>query len=199
VVALVLVGLYLGVFLGPSATPSLGLDLRGGTEVTLTAHPIAGGSVTKGALNQAVDIIRQRANGLGVGGADVNTQGSDNIVVSVPGKGHDQVVKQIGQTALLRFRQAEAITSGAPPAPTASPSATVSPSPGGKSKHPKSHPKATATPKKSTKSSSQGMALSSALEKKHPSTTATPSPGVTVTPTLPATPQHRCRAASPEP
>jgi preprotein translocase subunit SecD len=180
---LVLVGLYLGVFLGPSATPSLGLDLRGGTEVTLTAHPIAGGSVTKGALNQAVDIIRQRANGLGVGGADVNTQGSDNIVVSVPGKGHDTVVKQIGQTALLRFRQAEAITSGAPaPTPTVSPSATVSP--GHKAKH-TSSPSATATPKKSKKSSSQGMALSSALEKTHKSTAPSPTatPAVTVTPT----------------
>ena len=39
VVALVLVGLYLGLFLGPAQTPKLGLDLRGGTEVTLTAQP----------------------------------------------------------------------------------------------------------------------------------------------------------------
>ena len=33
--ALLLVALYLGVFLGPSSTPALGLDLRGGTQVTL--------------------------------------------------------------------------------------------------------------------------------------------------------------------
>ena len=104
-VAGLIVALYLGVFLGPSPTPALGLDLRGGTEVTLTAQPLTGGSVTKSDLNQAVNIIRNRVNGLGVGGAEINTQGSTNIVVSVPGKSRKQVVDTVGQTALLRFRQ----------------------------------------------------------------------------------------------
>jgi preprotein translocase subunit SecD len=194
VVILAIVALYLGVFLGPASTPALGLDLRGGTEVTLTAHPIAGGKVTKSALSQAVDIIRSRANGLGVGGADVNTQGSDNIVVSVPGKGHDQVVKNIGQTALLRFRQALALENPAPtPVTTASPSANPSPSASLVGKGGKSGKGGKAvtrpSPKSSKSSKSSGDAISSVLRKHTstpsptPSTALSPSPTVTPTPT----------------
>src|SRR5207244_537354 len=83
-VAGVLVALYLGLLFGPAQTPRLGLDLRGGTQVILTATPLQGHSVTKGALNQAVNIIRQRVDAAGVGGATTNTQGSTNIVVSAP-------------------------------------------------------------------------------------------------------------------
>ena len=101
--------------------PGSGLDLRGGTEVTLTAHPIAGGTITKVALNQAVNIIRQRANGLGVGGAEVSPRAAQHRR-DVPGKGV-QVVNTIGQTALLRFRQVLASPVGLPtPATTTSPS-----------------------------------------------------------------------------
>jgi preprotein translocase subunit SecD len=181
-VALVLVGLYLGVFLGPSATPSLGLDLRGGTEVTLTAHPITGTSVSKSALNQAVDIIRQRATGIGANGAEVSTQGCCNIVVRVPGKGHDEVVKQIGQTALLYFRQVMNLASGVP---TPATQATPTPSPTGKANGGgKQANHGGSKNKKSTKS--QGVALSQALRKQpaaaKPAAKATPSPSVSAAP-----------------
>jgi preprotein translocase subunit SecD len=182
VVALALVALYLGVFLGPAQTPALGLDLRGGTEVTLTAHPIAGGKVTKSALNQAVDIIRQRANGLGVGGADVSTQGSSNIVVAIPGKGHDQVVNAVGQTALLRFRQVMVAPGGVPtPTTTPTPSSSTTKSP---------TPKKSTTKKSTTKKKkSQGRAVSSALiaAKATPSPSATPSSTPTPAPSPSAT------------
>src|SRR2546423_6905955 len=131
IIAVVLVGLYLGLFLGPAQTPKLGLDLRGGTQITLKATPIRGTKVTKGALGQAVDIIRQRVDAAGVGGAEINTQGGTNIVVSAPGVGRDRL-KALDQTALLRFRQVLGIAAGTPqPVPTASiapssvPSATV--------------------------------------------------------------------------
>src|SRR3954471_7058133 len=105
IVIALLVALYVGVFLGPSATPKLGLDLRGGTQVILTAKPIAGsGKVSKDALGQAVDIIRARIDAAGVGGAEINTQGGTNIVVSAPGVGAGRL-KALDQTALLRFRQ----------------------------------------------------------------------------------------------
>ncbi|HEX3705742.1 MAG TPA: protein translocase subunit SecD [Mycobacteriales bacterium] len=191
--ALFIVALYLGVFLGPSATPALGLDLRGGTEVTLTASPLgAHGKITKAALNQAVNIIRKRVNGLGVGGATVQAQGSNHIVVSVPGKGY-AIASTVGKTALLRFRQVLAVGNYTPvPASTNSPgvTATVSPS-------------ATATGKassktsgKSSKSKSKGDALSSALlaAKAKPTTspsatpTGSPSATPTVTPTGSTTP-----------
>ena len=190
-VAIVLVALYLGVFFGPAQTPKLGLDLRGGTEATLTAQPIAGGYVTKSALNQAVVIIRNRLNGIGVGGATVSTQGSDNIVVQVPGGSHDQVLNTIGETALLRFRQAMSIDA---PAPTPTP--TVSPSPSGKATG-KPNPKKSNKPNPKKSSKSQGLAMSRALTKATsaaatspiptPATTPTATPATTPTPSTTAT------------
>src|SRR3954454_16406274 len=125
-VAILLVALYLGLFLGPSQTPKLGLDLRGGTQVILTATPLQGSTVTSGALNQAVAIIRQRIDAAGVGGATINTQGKTNIVVSAPGVSRGKLAA-LDETALLRFRQVLAVTSGSPaPATSTSPSPTPS-------------------------------------------------------------------------
>src|SRR3954468_17510777 len=146
IVAIVLVALYLGVFLGPSQAPKLGLDLRGGTQVILTATPLNGTKVTKGAIDQALGIIRQRVDAAGVGGATINTQGNTNIVVSAPGVSRQRLAA-LDQTALLRFRQVLQVDSGAPaPAPTASSpsatpsaSATVKKSPAPKKKKANSH------------------------------------------------------------
>ena len=126
IVAIVLVALYLGLFLGPSTTPKLGLDLRGGTQVILTATPLKGTTVTKGALNQAVSIIRQRVDAAGVGGASINTQGNSNIVVSAPGVARSRLAA-LDETALLRFRQVLAVANGVP-APTPTASSTPTPS-----------------------------------------------------------------------
>jgi preprotein translocase subunit SecD len=195
IVALALVGLYLGLFLGPAQTPALGLDLRGGTQVTLSATPIGTGKVTKSALNQAKDIIQRRADGLGVGGATVTTQGSNNIVVSVPGSGHQQVIDNVSKTALLRFRQVMALAPGtAVPAP-----ATPSPSASSTAK-PKKSTKNSTSPKKSPKpkkSSNQGRPLSSALT--GAKATASPTPTPTATPTATPTTTSATPAATPTP
>ncbi len=87
-------------------SPHLGLDLRGGTQVTLTPKP-GSGTITDSQLQQAVDIIRQRVNGLGVAEADVTTQGSGAnaaIVVSVPGVSEQGIAETLKQTAKLEFR-----------------------------------------------------------------------------------------------
>src|SRR3954465_7171187 len=128
IIALTLVGLYLGLFLGPSQTPKLGLDLRGGTQVILTATPLKGTKVTQGALDQAVSIIRQRVDAAGVGGATINTQGSTNIVVSAPGVSRSRLAA-LDETAALQFRQVLAVANRTP-APAASPSAPPSANPG---------------------------------------------------------------------
>jgi preprotein translocase subunit SecD len=128
-VGVLVAALYLAMFLGPSATPKLGLDLRGGTQVILTATPLHGKSVTQGALDQAVNIIRQRVDAAGVGGASINTQGKSDIIVSAPGASRDQLAA-LDQTALLNFRQVMASAPFAPaPAPSASASPSASPSP----------------------------------------------------------------------
>jgi preprotein translocase subunit SecD len=171
-VAVVLVGLYLGVFLGPASTPKLGLDLRGGTQVVLTAKPLSGHKITSGALSQAVDIIRERVDAAGVGGAEINTQGNNNIVVSAPGANRRQL-GALDQTALLRIRQVLGETSGSPqPIPTVTPSASASavPSP--------APSKTPATKKKKTSSDVLEPALLApkASGSPSPSTSATPTP-----------------------
>ncbi len=85
----------------------LGLDLRGGTSVTLQPRVSDGGKVTSAAIDQAVGIIRQRVNSLGVAESEVSAQGTGvnrQIVISVPGETGRRIVELVGQTAELRFR-----------------------------------------------------------------------------------------------
>ena len=98
--------------LAGSYAPALGLDLRGGTTVTLKPRPtVAGAKIKQSDLNTAVNIMRNRVNALGVGNASVNTEGQ-NIVISVPGKNKQDALSQIGQTALLSIRQIYETNSG---------------------------------------------------------------------------------------
>jgi preprotein translocase subunit SecD len=97
----------------------LGLDLRGGTSVTLQPRVGVGesGKVTSEAIDQAVSIIRQRVNSLGVAESEVASQGTGanrQIVISVPGESGRRIIDLVGQTAELRFRQVLAESSGVP-------------------------------------------------------------------------------------
>jgi preprotein translocase subunit SecD len=125
---LVGVALYAGMLLAGATTPKLGLDLRGGTSVVLTPRVADGeGTVTRRALDQAVEIIRQRVNGLGVAESEVATEGN-NIVISVPGAGQSEVVTLVGQTAQLRFRPVLA-EAGPQPTPQPTPQPRAAPGP----------------------------------------------------------------------
>jgi preprotein translocase subunit SecD len=95
----------------------LGLDLQGGTSVTLQPRIGVGetGKVTSESIDQAVEIIRQRVNSLGVAESEVSAQGSGvnrQIVISVPGETGRRIVDLVGQTAELRFRPV--LVEGAP-------------------------------------------------------------------------------------
>lgn len=96
--------LYAIMALTGTFTPRLGLDLQGGTSVILTPRATqAGQKVNGGAVDKAVDIIRQRVDGLGVAESEVKRNGNQ-IEISVPGRGRSDVVNLVGQTAELRFR-----------------------------------------------------------------------------------------------
>ncbi|MBS9532126.1 protein translocase subunit SecD [Mycobacterium sp. M1] len=99
-----LVGLYLLVFLTGNklAEPKLGIDLQGGTRVTLTARTPDGSAPTRDALNQAQQIISARVNGLGVSGSEVIIDGN-NLVITVPGSDGNEA-RTLGQTARLYIR-----------------------------------------------------------------------------------------------
>jgi len=86
-------------------SPRLGLDLAGGTTVTLQPKTLQEGKrPPEKALDQAVSIIRQRVNGLGVSEAEVVKQ-SPYLVVSVPGSSRKNVLDTVGRTAQLSFRE----------------------------------------------------------------------------------------------
>jgi preprotein translocase subunit SecD len=90
----------LGITLGVGHAPLLGLDLRGGLEVVLRPH----GTVDAATLQQAVDIIERRVNGLGVSNSSVQRQGSD-VTIELPGiKDPQRALSELGQTAELLFR-----------------------------------------------------------------------------------------------
>ena len=132
-----LVGLYLLVFLtgNKEAKPKLGIDLQGGTRVTLTARTPDGSKPTRDALDQALQIISSRVNGLGVSGSEVVIDG-DNLVITVPGNDGNEA-RNLGQTARLFVRPVigqpipvEAVNKkpdGAPGAPGAPPGAPQPP------------------------------------------------------------------------
>jgi preprotein translocase subunit SecD len=101
---LLLIGVYLLVFLtgDKRAATKLGIDLQGGTRVTLTARTPDGSAPTREALNQAQQIISARVNGLGVSGSEVIIDGS-NLVITVPGNDSSEA-RNLGQTARLYIR-----------------------------------------------------------------------------------------------
>jgi len=119
ILLLVILGFAITAIATSTTSVKLGLDLRGGTSVTLQPRVAAGGTVSSSAIDQAVSIIRQRVNSLGVAESEVTAEGSGNnrqIVISVPGETGRKVVDLVGQTAELRFRAVLAV--GAPTAKT---------------------------------------------------------------------------------
>ncbi|MCB0973520.1 MAG: protein translocase subunit SecD [Actinobacteria bacterium] len=92
-------------------TPHLGLDLRGGVSVTLCPAPDPEdadaqecGTATTEQLDDALGIIRDRVDGLGVAEPAISRQG-DTIVVDMPGiDDRERARSVIGQTGELQFR-----------------------------------------------------------------------------------------------
>ena len=118
VVVLIGVAAYL-IFVRQPVTQStqLGLDLQGGVSAQLEGSQTGGGTVTREEMEQASDLIRQRIDRLGVAEPDVRVQGTNQIVVQIPGvENPREVIDIIGQTAQLGFYQVLA-TDQAPSTP----------------------------------------------------------------------------------
>jgi preprotein translocase subunit SecD len=170
VIAVALVGLM---FWQGQKTPKLALDLAGGTTVTLTAEPSRpGAKIGAAEMSQAINIMRERVNSLGVSEAEVTKQGNNVIIVQVPGQGQERVVKLIGTTARLEFRQvmvAEPVG-----VPRQQPTQAPTPTPTGKSsKSPK--PSASPSGKGSASPSPKGRALAGVLTAPTPKPSGKPS------------------------
>jgi preprotein translocase subunit SecD len=162
----------------------LGLDLSSGTQVTLRAQTLTGKAPSTEEMNAAVGVIESRVNGTGNSGAQVQPQGPNLLVVTVPGKGSQQTIQLVSSTALLMFRQVllyEPYGATSTPVPGASASPTATPSASGS-------PSATATPFASSTSTAKTSAKilpaasASASPTASASGTASPSGSATASP-----------------
>ncbi|WP_275572423.1 protein translocase subunit SecD [Mycolicibacterium vanbaalenii] len=112
-----LIGAYLLVFLtgDKKPDPKLGIDLQGGTRVTLTARTPDGSPPSRESLDQAKQIIGARVDGLGVSGSEVIIDGQ-NLVITVPGDDTSEA-RSLGQTARLYIRPVVHVIPSAAAAP----------------------------------------------------------------------------------
>jgi preprotein translocase subunit SecD len=127
------VALALGVYLDPksddnpdgaSFAPGLALDLQGGVQIILTPRSTDGSEITPVAIDQSINVIRQRIDSSGVAEAEIVNQGGENIVVSIPGEVDQATIDLISQPAQTRFRPVLTYDMGIPAEqPSAEPSA----------------------------------------------------------------------------
>ncbi|MEH1169861.1 protein translocase subunit SecD [Micromonospora sp. CPCC 205539] len=196
VLGFIFVVLYLLVFFSGGASgglkdrlePRLGLDLIGGTRMTLEAtNSVDGKPPTAENLEEARQIIENRVNGLGVAEAEVVTEGNRNIVISLPGENRN--LDEVGSAAELRFRKVLKAADGsgavtAPPAATPTPTGSASPAPSG-----------SASPKVTPSGSPGAKVSSSPSGGQGGMAPASPTPSAPSTPSTSASPS----AAAPSP
>ncbi|MEV0394933.1 protein translocase subunit SecD [Polymorphospora rubra] len=183
VLGLIFAILYLLVFFAGASggwkerlEPRLGLDLIGGTRVTLEAITPDGQDPPAENLEEARNIIESRVNSLGVSEAEVVTEGNRNIVVSLPGQNRD--LSEVGAAAELRFRKVLKVTDGGgvpAPAPTGTPepSGSAEPTPSGSGEP---APSGSASPSASASAAGQGGMAPAPTASATPSAEATPEP-----------------------
>jgi preprotein translocase subunit SecD len=98
-------GIHIGDFQRQGA--KLGLDLQGGTQLTLQADMSqVPADQQPDALKGVVNVMQRRVNAYGVAEPEIQTQGTDRIIVQLPGvRDIEEAKKLIGQTAKLEFME----------------------------------------------------------------------------------------------
>ena len=94
--------LTLSVYLLINYPLKLGLDLQGGSQLTLQV--IKEGKVTKDELDAVFSVIDRRVNNLGVAESNLQTLGRDQLILELPGEEPEVASRVLGKTALLEFR-----------------------------------------------------------------------------------------------
>ncbi|MBQ1028310.1 protein translocase subunit SecD [Micromonospora sp. C95] len=187
VLGAIFVVLYLLVFFSGGASggwkdrlePRLGLDLVGGTRLTLEAtNTLDGRAPTAENLERARQIIESRVNAYGVAEAEVVTEGDRNIVVSLPGENRE--LNEVGSAAELRFRKVLKIADGSGSIPSPAPSESPSATPSG-SESPEATPSGSASPTPDAEATSSPDAGGQGGGAPTPTPSATPSPAPSAT------------------
>ncbi|MFD8546169.1 protein translocase subunit SecD [Streptomyces sp. NPDC059649] len=192
-VLIAMAGLIGGMFYSGTLTPRLGIDLAGGTSFTLQAENMPGkpNAINETNMKTAAGIMDRRVNGLGVSETEVQTQGTNHIIVNIPrGTNAKQARQQVGTTAQLGFRPVLTTTVGAKtPEPKPSPSQSGKNAKGkGGQQAGGTQQHASSSPTPQAKPTTQGRAVTDSL-KKAPSAKPTPSgPAKPSTPPAPPAP-----------
>ena len=97
----------LALYIGLSQPIKLGLDLQGGTQVTLQAQPTEEVPEIIPEVMQGLEtVIQQRIDGLGVSEPLVQISSTDQLFVQLPGvEDPDRAIEILGDTAQLDFRR----------------------------------------------------------------------------------------------
>ncbi len=96
--------LTLSVYLLINYPLQLGLDLQGGSQLTLQIIKEEG-KVTRDELEAVNSVIDKRVNNLGVSESNLQTLGGDQLILELPGEQNPSVASRVlGKTALLEFR-----------------------------------------------------------------------------------------------
>jgi preprotein translocase subunit SecD len=169
----------------------LGLDLSSGTQLSMKATTLTGGTPTTDDMNEAKSIILSRVNATGNTGAQVQTQGDDILNVSVPGKTTEQTEQLVSETAYLTFRQTllflpysgTSSSSSTATSPSASPSATPSAS---SSSTAKATPSPSASATSTAKTSAKIVPAASSSASPKASSTASPTASASASPSASA-------------
>ncbi|WP_314173370.1 protein translocase subunit SecD [Streptomyces winkii] len=180
-ILLALVGLTGGMFFSGHTTPRLGIDLAGGTSITLEAknQPGKPDAINPTNMNTAVGIIERRVNGLGVSEAEVQTQGDRHIIANIPrGTNEKQAREQVGTTAKLAFRPVLTYmpTTKQPQPPQQSPSQSPSKSPSQSGEKQQGEKQQGEQSRQGSSQGDQGRAVTDALKAKAAPADGKPSP-----------------------
>jgi len=88
-----------------TGSPTLGLDLRGGTQIVLETRDAPGIAADSAATDRVLEVLRGRVDGLGVAEPSLNRSGENRIVVELPGlQDPAEAAEVLGRTAQLAIR-----------------------------------------------------------------------------------------------
>ncbi len=107
ILTVLLIAFCLTTLYPPEKTIRLGLDLQGGTSFLIRLTPEGERTISPDTLDQAVEVIRTRVDQFGVSEPIITPQGSDRILVQIPGLDPQQIAlarQQLAQVAKLEFR-----------------------------------------------------------------------------------------------
>ena len=103
---LVIVFAVLSIFICTNNAFQLGLDLRGGSQLTLEVQPTEEiTKITPNEMEGVKSVLEKRVNGLGVSDSQLQTVGNNQLLLELPGEQDPSgAAKVLGETALLEFR-----------------------------------------------------------------------------------------------